>query len=98
MINQINASGVPVISNDIPTGIEATSGHVGYPAIEATATLTIALPKKGLSEPTAKQFVGDQYLGSIAVPPELYGRSFPEIGDSVVKSNPFEKSDIVRLW
>jgi NAD(P)H-hydrate epimerase len=98
LIRQINTSGVPVLANDIPTGIEATSGRVGDPAIKATATLTIALPKKGLAEPAAKKLVGDLYLGNIAVPPELYGRSFPESGDSVVTANPFKKSDIVRLW
>ena len=98
LIRQINASQVPVLSNDIPTGIEATSGRVGDPAIKASATLTIALPKNGLAEPAAKELVGDLYLGNIAVPPELYGRSFPEIGDAVVTANPFEKSDIVRLW
>jgi len=98
LIRQINASEIPVLSNDIPTGIEATSGRIGDPAIKARATLTIALPKKGLAEPAAKELVGDLYLGNIAVPPELYGRSFPEIGDAVVTANPFEKSDIVRLW
>jgi NAD(P)H-hydrate epimerase len=98
LVNRINASEVPVLSNDIPTGIEATSGRVGDPAIQATTTLTIAFPKKGLAGPAAKELVGDLYLGNIAVPPELYGRSFPEIGEAVVIANPFEKSDIVRLW
>jgi NAD(P)H-hydrate epimerase len=66
--------------------------------MKATATLTIALPKKGLAEPAARELVGHLYLGNIAVPPELYGRSFPEIGDAVIKTNPFENNDIVRLW
>ena len=48
-IREINESGVPVISNDIPTGIDSTTGVVSEPAVRATATVTIALPKSGLS-------------------------------------------------
>lgn len=98
LIERIVESGRPVLSNDIPSGIEATSGRVGSPAIRASATITIALPKMGLAESAAKAFVGDLYLGNIAVPPDLYGRSFPEMAPEMVKVNPFSASEIVRVW
>ena len=72
LIRAINESGVPVVSNDIPTGIDATTGTVYAPAIRASATVTIALPKTGLVSADARRLTGDLYLGDIAVPPELY--------------------------
>lgn len=98
LIDRILESDVPVLSNDIPSGVEATSGRVGSPAIKAMATITIALPKKGLAEPEARALVGDLYLGNIAVPPDLYSRSFPGMAPELVKDNPFETSEIVRIW
>ena len=94
VIDRIVESGVPVLSNDIPSGIEATSGRVGSPAIKASSTITIALPKKGLAEPAARALVGDLYLGNIGVPPDLFPRCFP----GMEMANPFETSEIVRIW
>jgi NAD(P)H-hydrate epimerase len=56
-----------VVSLDVPTGVNATTGEVPGPAVEADRTLTLALPKTGL-EPAA----GDLLLGDIAVPPVVY--------------------------
>lgn len=94
LISAANDLESPVISNDIPSGIEATSGRVGNPAIVATATLTIALPKTGLREAAAREHVGELYLGDISVPPELYRSSFPGMGPV----RPFSSSHIVRVW
>ena len=72
LIRVVNESAAPVVSNDIPTGIDATTGTVYEPAIRATATVTIALPKTGLLPSDARRMTGDLYLGDISVPPELY--------------------------
>ncbi|MCZ6538315.1 MAG: NAD(P)H-hydrate epimerase [Chloroflexi bacterium] len=72
MVRVMNESTTPVVSNDIPSGIDATTGTIYEPAVRATATLTIALPKTGLRSSRARQLAGDLYLGDIAVPPELY--------------------------
>ena len=55
----MNESAAPVVSNDIPTGIDATTGAVCEPAIRATATVTIALPKTGLPGADAGRLTGD---------------------------------------
>ncbi len=94
LIKAANAHGVPILANDIPSGIESTSGRVGVPAIHATATMTIALPKTGAAAPAAKKLIGELYLGDISVPPELYRSSFP----NMVPVRPFTKSHIVRVW
>ncbi len=94
LIRAANSHGAPMLSNDIPSGIESNSGHVGEPSIQATATSTIALPKTGMRETDARSLVGELYLGDIAVPPELYVTSFPDMPPV----RPFSRSHIVRVW
>ncbi len=92
LVQAINESGAPVVSNDIPTGIDATSGAIHEPAIHATATVTIALPKTGLLPDGARLLTGDLYLGDISVPSGLYERS---LGIAVAKI--FAESQIVKI-
>jgi NAD(P)H-hydrate epimerase len=75
IIQSISKSGVPVISNDIPTGIDATTGEIYEPVIRATVTVTIALPNSAFNNDEARELCGDIYLGDIAVPVQLYKRS-----------------------
>ena len=71
-IERTNSAGVPVLSLDTPSGLDATSGRPAVPCIRAAATLTLALPKVGLLASRAKPFVGELYLADIGVPAELY--------------------------
>ena len=61
----------PILSLDTPSGVDVTTGQVGNPAIQADATMTLALPKSGL---VGHPNVGDHYLADISVPPSLYDR------------------------
>ena len=61
----------PVLALDVPSGLDATLGLPGTPCVQATATLTLALPKTGLLR--AAQ-VGELYLADIGVPPAVYQR------------------------
>jgi NAD(P)H-hydrate epimerase len=72
LIRLSNAHPAPVFSLDVPSGIDSDSGTVFDPAIRASATLTLALPKVGLREAAAANLVGDLYLADIGVPPQLY--------------------------
>lgn len=92
-IHLANESGRPILSLDSPSGLDTTTGIPGSPCIHASATLTLALPKKGLLAPTAKPFVGDLYLADISVPPKLYGA--PSLGLHV--TSPFSADSIVKL-
>ena len=82
-IKNINALGGSVLSLDVPSGLDASTGKVYHPCIKADATLTLALPKVGLLNNEAKNMVvGDLYIADISVPPELYaqmGISIPQI-------------------
>ena len=48
LIRAANAHGAPILALDAPSGVDTTSGSAFEPAIHATATLTLALPKEGL--------------------------------------------------
>jgi len=88
-----NESGLPILALDSPSGLDTTTGIPGSPCIQASATLTLALPKSGLLAPTAKPYVGDLYLADISVPPELYAA--PSLGLMIV--TPFARETIVKL-
>jgi NAD(P)H-hydrate epimerase len=94
LIRWANSQETPVLSLDVPSGIDAGSGKVFDPAIRATATLTLALPKIGLRVAEAKGHVGELYLADIGVPPSLYTEpslGLPPIGPL------FAMGDVVRL-
>lgn len=93
LIHWANDQPAPVLALDTPSGLELTTGVVQDPAIRATATMTLALPKEGLRAPGAESVVGELYLADISVPPSLYGR--PPLNLSVGPL--FAEGDIVRL-
>lgn len=72
MINWANENTASVLSIDTPSGIDLTSGTIYDPVIKADATLTLALPKKGLFEDPVKAVRGPLFLADISVPPALY--------------------------
>jgi NAD(P)H-hydrate epimerase len=79
-IDWANDQDCPVLALDAPSGLDTTSGTAGTPTIQATSTLTLALPKTGLLKPEAKEYVGKLYLADISVPRELYRRMGIEVG------------------
>ncbi len=93
LIRWANAAGAPILALDAPSGVDTTTGAVFEPAIRATATMTLALPKAGLRAPGVAAQVGELYLADISVPPGLYAG--PALGLSVGPI--FAASDTVRL-
>lgn len=66
-----NAHPAPTVAIDLPSGLQATSGNIGEPCIQATMTVTLALPKTGLlSAPS--DLTGDIWLADIGVPASVY--------------------------
>jgi NAD(P)H-hydrate epimerase len=62
-----NSSSTPILSLDIPSGMDATHGTTPGICSESHSTLTLALPKTGLHE-----YTGSLFLADIGIPPELY--------------------------
>ncbi len=93
LIRWANLHQAPVLSLDVPSGVDASTGHVYDPAIHATVTMTLALPKQGMQNATTSTHVGELYLADISVPPMLYVRE--EIGHDIGAL--FARDDIIRL-
>ena len=72
LVRAANDHGAPIVSLDLPSGVDASTGTVYDPAVRASATVTLALPKVGLYGDAARPVVGDLYLADIGVPPQLY--------------------------
>jgi len=88
-----NSTTAPVLSMDVPSGLDLATGEVFTPAIRATATMTLALPKKGLTAPRAREMAGEIYLADIGVPPEVYRRRGIGLDVGFI----FRKESILRL-
>ncbi len=93
LIKWANTNGSSILALDTPSGIDTATGTVFEPAIRATATMTLALPKEGLRAPGAVAHVGELYLADISVPPSLYNE--PALGLQVGPI--FATAEVVRL-
>jgi ADP-dependent NAD(P)H-hydrate dehydratase / NAD(P)H-hydrate epimerase len=58
IISTVNASKIPVLAIDVPSGLNADTGGIFDAAIGATVTLAIGAPKTGLLAPAAWPFAG----------------------------------------
>ncbi|MEX1245902.1 MAG: NAD(P)H-hydrate epimerase [Thermoanaerobaculia bacterium] len=70
LIGWANRSEIPVLSLDVPSGLNATTGEAPAAVIRAKRTLTLALPKTGLAAAEA----GELFLGDIGIPESAYRR------------------------
>lgn len=86
LIDLSNRHGARVLSLDLPSGLDATTGQTPGTVVRSDRTLTLALPKTGLQDAS-----GELYLADIGIPPELYER----LGISF--ATPFEDRYWVRL-
>ncbi|STY28117.1 carbohydrate kinase [Legionella wadsworthii] len=64
-IHQINASGLPVVAMDIPSGLNADTGNVENLCVKAHATITFIGPKTGMYTADASDFCGEIYCCSL---------------------------------
>lgn len=58
VVELINSSEAPVVSIDVPSGLDADTGEVLGAAVRARETLTLGAPKRGLLKPQALEYVG----------------------------------------
>ena len=71
MIEAINATGAPVLSIDIPSGLDADTGRPLNSAVRATETVTFVGLKIGLLEPAGEALAGRIRVVDIGIPREL---------------------------
>ncbi|OGL14947.1 MAG: NAD(P)H-hydrate epimerase [Candidatus Rokubacteria bacterium RIFCSPLOWO2_12_FULL_71_22] len=80
LITRANAGGRPILALDLPSGLDPDSGEALAPCVRAEATLTLALPKRGLLAPGAQPYVGTLWVGDIGVPPSVWERFGLSVG------------------
>lgn len=75
-IERINASQLPVLAIDVPSGLDADTGEPHGAAVEAVVTLTVGSPKVGLVRPAAYR-----YTGRLEITPDVGLVSCPATSD-----------------
>lgn len=70
-IEQINASGLPVIAADIPSGVEADTGEVSSVAVKAQFTASFMAAKQGLFTGAGMVHAGIVGMDDLGVPLEV---------------------------
>jgi len=70
LIGWANRSRAPILSLDVPSGMNSTTGETLGPFIKAVWTMTLALPKTGLASGKA----GRLTLADIGIPALIYRR------------------------
>ena len=74
LMNNAGARGVPVVSVDIPSGVDGNTGETPGDAVRATQTLTIGAPKTGLLFYPGRAHVGNVGVIDIGFPDEIVAR------------------------
>jgi hydroxyethylthiazole kinase-like uncharacterized protein yjeF len=67
MIGLINAAGKPVVSIDVPSGINASTGELPGAAVRATVTVTFGAAKVGLAIAPGRFYAGSVHVASIGL-------------------------------
>ena len=93
LISWANSSAAPILALDVPSGLDSTSGIPRDPAVVAVATMTLAMPKAGLSSSEAKSMIGELFVADIGVPSWVYR----EIGIQRELGNLFRRVDILKV-
>ncbi|MBI4277439.1 MAG: NAD(P)H-hydrate epimerase [Armatimonadetes bacterium] len=86
LIDLCRREGSLVVSLDVPSGLDASTGQVPGPVVHAARTVTLALPKIGLAG-----IPGEIYLADIGIPPQVFHRL------GIFFPPPFRSSAWVRL-
>lgn len=71
LIGRINADGVPVLALDVPSGLNANTGHCPGTAVRAALTVTFIAHKRGLHTGGAADCVGVLELATLGVPADV---------------------------
>jgi NAD(P)H-hydrate epimerase len=91
MILRANASMIPILAVDLPSGLDATTGECNDPCVMAKATLTLGFPKTGFLNPDSRKCIGRLYLADVSLPLEVYKKRSQDLA-------PFEKESVIRIW
>ncbi|GAP67424.1 hypothetical protein MBSD_n2748 [Mizugakiibacter sediminis] len=78
LIEALNAGGAPVLALDVPSGLDADSGHAPGAAVRAAATVGFVAWKRGLFTGQAADHCGALELATLDLPDALYAAHAPD--------------------
>lgn len=78
-IEQINASGLPVVALDIPSGLQADTGALAGPVVHAQVTLTYIGINQGLLTGRGPAVCGEVVLDSLDIPNAAFTATAPSV-------------------
>lgn len=91
LIREANATRVPILAVDLPSGMHPDTGEPLGIAIRAALTVTLALPKRGLMTTQSRALLGELLLADIGIPPQAFDRL------GIATRGLFETGDLVRI-
>jgi NAD(P)H-hydrate epimerase len=71
VVADVNASGIPIISIDLPSGLSADTPHLIGDCVDASMTVTLAAPKLPLVLPPGEAHAGDVVIADIGIPHDV---------------------------
>jgi NAD(P)H-hydrate epimerase len=74
LLERLQAADRPILSLDLPSGVDPDTGRPTGTSIRAAATMTVALPKQGCLGEAGRSHAGRLYLADIGLPRALYAR------------------------
>ena len=77
-IDAVNASGVPVLAIDVPSGLDGTTGKPTGPVIEATRTITFFRRKPGHVLLPGRELCGPVTCADIGIPASVLDQIKPQ--------------------
>ena len=90
LIEIINRSGLPVLSVDVPSGVNGENGQVETVAIMASATVTLGVPKWGMMFAPGSLHCGQLLSDGIGIPAGL-------LQDNRIRQELLQEAD-VKKW
>jgi hydroxyethylthiazole kinase-like uncharacterized protein yjeF len=71
VVADVNASDIPIVAIDLPSGLSSDTPHLVGDCIDATMTVTLAAPKLPLILPPGEAHSGDVVIADIGIPYEV---------------------------
>ena len=78
---------IPILSVDVPSGLNVSDGSLGTPTVKADYTISLGMAKKGFEK--HPEIIGKLYIGDLGIPPQAFrdmGYEPPMFGDKTYVS------------